>query len=90
MLLVEHLGDQVAVGGQHEPAQLGVNGHVSHAGGDQNLLIGSAHPLADHRDVVGGLVGAVGHPDAPGQVDEGDVGPRLLLQLYSGPEQDCR
>ena len=34
LLLVEDPGDQMAVGGQHEAAQLGAQGHVTHAGGD--------------------------------------------------------
>ena len=88
VLLVERPGDQVAVGGQHEPAQLGVDGHVPHPGGDQDLLKGPAHPLADDGDVVGGLLGAVGHPHAAGQVDEGDVDAGLLLQLHGQFEQD--
>ena len=88
VLLVEDPGDQVAVGGQHEPAQLGAQGHVAHAGGDQDLLIGLPDALADEGDVVGGLVGEVGHADAAGQVDEGDVAAGLFLQFHRHLEQN--
>ena len=88
VLLVEHPSHQMSVGGQHEAAQLGADGHIAHPGGDQNVLIGPPHPLADDRDVVGGLLRPVGHPHAPGQVDKGDVGSCLLLQLHGGAEED--
>ena len=88
VLLVGGPGDQTAVGRQQEAAQLGADGHIPHPGGDQHLLIGAAHPLPDNGDVVGGLLRAVGHPYAAGQVDEGDVTACLFLQLHSHPEQD--
>ena len=40
-------------------------GHVVHARGDQHLLIGAPHPLADDGNVVGGLLRAVGTPTPP-------------------------
>ena len=85
---MEHLGDQVAVGGQHKAAQLGAQGHIAHAGGHQDLLISLAHALADDGDVVGRLLGTVGHTHAAGEVDEGDVSSGLLLQLHRQLEQD--
>ena len=85
---MEHLGDQVAVGCQHKAAQLGAQSHIAHAGGYQDLLIGLPHALTDDRDVVGSLVGTVGHAHAAGEVDEGDVSAGLLLQLHRQLEQD--
>ena len=88
LLLVEDPGDQMAVGGQHKTAKLGTQGHVAHTGGDQDILIGPADPLADDGDVVGGLVGEIGHAHAAGQVDEGDVAAGLVFQLHGHLEQD--
>ena len=79
MLEVRRLGHQAAVGGQHEPAQLGEDGHVSHPGADQHLLICLAYAFTDDRNVVGGLVRAVGDSHAAGEVDKGDVTAGLLL-----------
>ena len=81
VLLVDRLRDDRAVGCQHEAAHLGVDGDVIHARGDQRLFIGLADALADDEDVVRGLVGLVGHADAAGQVDEGDVRPGLVTQV---------
>ena len=68
--------------------ELGADGHVVHARGDQHLLIGAPHPLADDGDVVGGLLRAVGDAHAAGQVDEGDVSSRLILQVHRQLEQN--
>ena len=88
LLLVEHPGDQMAVGGQHEAAQLGAQGDIPHAGGHQNLLVGPADPLTDDGDVVGGLIRAVGDAHAAGEVNEGDVAAGFLLQLHRHAEEN--
>ena len=89
VLHVQHPGHQVAVGSQHEAAQLGADGHVVHARGHQDLLVSLAHALADDGDIVGGLLGTVGHAHAAGEVDEGDVAAGLRLQIGGQLEQDA-
>ena len=89
VLLVEHPGDQMAIGSQHEPAQLSADRHVAHTGGDKNFLKGFPHPLADDRDIVGGLFRAVRYAYAPRQIDEGNVTAGFLFQFYGGAEEDC-
>ena len=89
VLFVDGPGHQMAIGPQHEPAQLRTDGHVAHPGGYQDLLIGPPHPFADGGDVVGGLLRPVGDAHAAGEVDEGDVGAGLRLQLHSQLEQDA-
>ena len=88
VLLVENLGDQVAVGSQHEPAQLGAEGHITHPRGDQDLLVGPPYPFADDRDVIGRLIRTVGDAHAAGQVDKGDMTAGFFLQLHSGAEEN--
>ena len=57
LLLVDGLGDQAAVGAHHKATHLGVDGHIAHAGGDQNLVVGCVYALADGVDVVSLLLG---------------------------------
>ena len=80
--------NQVAVGGQHEPAQLCIEGHVVHARGSEDLLIGLPYALTDGGDVVFRLLGPVGNAYAAGEVDEGDVHAGLVPQLHRQAEQD--
>ena len=80
-------GDQVAVGRQHEPAKLGENGDVTHVVGGQDLLIFHPHALTDDADVASGLLGAVVHADAAGQVDEGNMRAGGVAQPHRQTEQ---
>ena len=57
LLLVDGLGDQAAVGAHHKATHLGVDRHIAHAGGDQNLVVGCVYALADGVDVVSLLLG---------------------------------
>ena len=66
-------GDQVTIGSQHEPAQFRKDGNVIHALRGQDFLILFAHTLADEGNVAGGLLRAVVHAYAAGQVDEGEM-----------------
>ena len=90
LLLVDSLGDQTAVGAHHKAAHLSADGHIAHAGGNQDLVVGRVHPLADGVDVVGLLLGQVGDADAAGQVDEGDVCAGLALQAHGKLKEDAR
>ncbi len=87
VLQVEDRRDQVAVGGQHKPAQLRKDGHVSHAGALENPGVLLADPLADDGDVALGLLGPIVHTDAAGEVDEGNVGPGGIAQAHSQLEE---
>ena len=89
VLEVEYPGHKAAVGTQHIPPQLGVDGHISHSRGDQDLLKLPAHSLADGGDVVGGLVGAVGDPYAAGEVDKAHVAAGLTLQIRRQAEENA-
>ena len=73
VLLMQHGGNQMTVGSQHEAAQLCEDGHIVHACRGQNLLIALADTLTDDADVAAGLLGAVVHADAAGEVDKGNV-----------------
>ena len=66
LLLVDGLGDQAAVGAHHKAAHLGADGHIAHAGGNQDLVVGRVHSLADGVNVVGLLLGQIGDADAAG------------------------
>ena len=90
LLLVDSLGDQAAVGPHHKAAHLGANGHIAHAGRNQDLVVGRVHPLADGVDVVGLLLGQVGDADAAGQVDEGDMCVGLAFQAHGKLKEDAR
>ena len=87
MLLMQHRGDQVAVGCHHEPAQLGENRHIPHAVGGENPLIPLPDTPADGLYVTFGLLGPVVHANTPGQVHEGDVGPGGVAQPHRQQEQ---
>ena len=86
---MDGLGDQAAVGPHHKAAHLGANGHIAHAGRNQDLVVGRVHPLADGVDVVGLLLGQVGDADAAGQVDEGDMCAGLALQAHGKFKEDA-
>ena len=90
LLLVDGLGDQAAVGAHHEAAHLGADGHVAHAGGNQDLVVGSVYPLADGVNVVGLLLGQIGDTNAAGQIDEGDMCAGLALQAHGKLKEDAR
>ena len=90
MLEVEHLGHQAPVGPGHKTAQLAAKLHISHPGGDQDILVLPPHARADKGDVVGLLLRTVRDADAAGEIDITDVTPGLLLQLHRQPEQDAR
>ena len=66
LLLMDGLGDQAAVGAHHKAAHLGADGHIVHAGGNQNLVVCRVHSLADGVNVVDLLLGQVGDADAAG------------------------
>ena len=87
VLLVEHGGYQMAEGRQHEPAQLGINRHIAHARGIHDLLIAHPHSVADGLDVAPGLLGAIVHADAAGEIDEGEVRPGGVAQPHRQAEQ---
>ena len=89
VLLMNGPGDQVPVRGQHVAAQLRVQGHAVHPGGNQDFLIGPAHALSNNGNVVFRLLRAVGHPHAAGEVDERDPAPRLRLELRRQLEEDA-
>ena len=57
LLLVDGLGDQAAVGAHHKAAHLGADGHIAHAGRNQDLVVCRIHSLADGVNVVGLLLG---------------------------------
>ena len=82
LLFVDGLSDQAAVGTHHKAAHLGVDRHIAHAGGNQDLVVCRVHPLADGVNVVGLLLGQIGDADAAGQIDEGDVCAGLALQAH--------
>ena len=90
LLLVDSLGDQAAVGAHHKAAHLSADGHIAHAGGNQDLVVCRVYSLADGANVVGLLLGQVGDADAAGQIDEGDVCAGLALQAYGKLKEDAR
>ena len=90
LLLVDSLGDQAAVGSHHIAAHLGADGHIAHTGGNQDLVVGRVHPLADGVNVVGLLLGQIGDADAAGQIDEGDMCAGLALQAHGKLKEDAR
>ena len=90
LLLVDGLGDQAPVGAHHKAAHLGADRHIAHAGGNQDLVVGRVHALADGVDVVGLLLGQVGDTHAAGQVNEGDMCARLALQAHGKLKEDTR
>ena len=89
VLFVDGPGDQMSVRTGHEAAQLGIQGHVTHPGGHQHLLIGPADSLADDGDIIGRLLRTVGDPHAAGEVDEGDMDAGLRLQLRCQLEENA-
>ena len=88
MLFVQYLCDEMAVGREHKTSELGEDGDVTHARGDEDILIGFSHALADDEDVVVLLFGAVGDAHAAREVDEGDVHARLGGQFHGEAEED--
>ena len=90
LLLVDGFGDQAAVGPHHKAAHLGADGHIAHTGGNQDLVVGRVHPLADGVNVVGLLLGQVGDADTAGQIDEGDACTGLALQAHGKLKEDAR
>ena len=90
LLLVDGLGDQAAVGAHHKAAHLGADGHIAHAGGNQDLVVCRVHPLADGVNVVGLLLGQIRDADAARQIDEGDVCAGLALQAHGKLKEDAR
>ena len=90
LLLVDGLGDQAAVGAHHKATHLGVDGHIAHAGGDQNLVVGYVYALADGVDVVSLLLGQVGDTHTAGQIDKGDMCACLALQAHGKLKEDAR
>ena len=87
MLVVQAARHEAAVGREHEAAELGVDGDVAHARGDEYLIVDPVHSLAYILDVVFVLVRTVGHADAAGEVDESDMSAGLLLELDREAEQ---
>ena len=90
LLFVDGLGDQTSVGAHHKAAHLGADRHIAHTGGNQNLVVGCVHALANGVDVVSLLLGQVGDTHAAGQVDEGDMRARLALQTHGKLKEDAR
>ena len=90
LLLVDGLGDQAAVGAHHKAAHLGADGHIAHAGRNQDLVVCRVHPLADGVNVVGLLLGQIGDADAAGQIDKGDMCAGLALQAHGKLKEDAR
>ena len=74
----------------HISAQLGKDGHITHAGRDQDLLVFPAHTLTDGGDVVFSLLRTVGDTYAAGEIDEPNVAACLLPKLYRRLEEDTR
>ena len=89
-LFVNGLSDQAPVGAHHKAAHLGADRHIAHAGGNQDLVVGRVHALADGVDVVRLLLGQVGDTHAAGQVNEGDMCARLALQAHGKLKEDAR
>ena len=87
---MDGLGDQAAVGAHHKAAHLGADGHIAHAGRNQDLVVCRVYPLADGVNVVGLLFGQIGDADAAGQIDEGDVCAGLALQAHGKLKEDAR
>ena len=87
---MDGLGDQAAVGAHHKAAHLGADGHIAHAGRNQDLVVCRVHPLADGVNVVGLLLGQIGDADAAGQIDEGDMCAGLALQAHGKLKEDAR
>ncbi len=61
VLLADSLRDEHSIGSQHEAAKLGEQLYVSETCGNEDLVELLVYLLADDRDVVSGLVGAVGY-----------------------------
>ena len=61
VLLADSLRDEHSIGTQHEAAKLGEQLYVSETCGNEDLVELLVYLLADDRDVVSGLVGAVGY-----------------------------
>ena len=90
VLVVQAAGDEHAVRGEHEAAQLRIDGHVAHARGDERLLIRAAHALADGRDVGRRLAGPVGDAHAARQIHKRHVRARLIAQAHGRLKQQPR
>ena len=89
LLLVDGLGDQAAVGAHHKATHLGADGHIAHAGGNQDLVVCRVHSLADGVNVVSLLLGQIGDADAAGQIDKGDMCAGLALQAHGKLKEDA-
>ena len=89
LLFVDGLGDQAAVGAHHKAAHLGADGHIAHAGRNQNLVVGCVYALADGVDVVSLLLGQVGDTHTAGQIDKGDMCAGLALQAHGKFKEDA-
>ena len=86
---MDGLGDQAAVGAHHKAAHLGADGHIAHAGRNQDLVVCRMHSLADGVNVVGLLLGQIGDADAAGQIDKGDMCAGLALQAHGKFKEDA-
>ena len=87
MLLMQHRRNQVAVRGQHKPAQLREDGHILHTGRLQNGLILPANPFPNGCNVTGRLFRPVVHTHAAREIDKGNVEPGCPVKPHSQAEQ---
>ena len=86
---MDGLGDQAAVGAHHKAAHLGADGHIAHAGRNQDLVVCRVHSRTDGVNVVGLLLGQIGDADTAGQIDKGDMCAGLALQAHGKLKEDA-
>ena len=79
VFLMNGLGDECAVGSQHEAAHLRINRDLTESRGNQDFLVNPLHLSADFRNIVGALFRAIGDAHAAREVDEGNLRARLLF-----------
>ena len=89
-LLMEHAREERSGGCQEPAPELGEDGHVSHARGNEHLLKGIADAGTDGSDVTGDILRPVGDPDAAREVHEFDVHVELLVEADRQREEQAR
>jgi len=88
LLAVDDTGHKRTERRQHVAAELRGNADVSHANGNQTLLVHLANELANEGDVVLPLVRLVGDAHAAREVHETHVDSQLALEGY-GRRKQC-
>ena len=82
MLLMDRLCHKGSERPHHKPSHLGIDRHISHSRGNQNLLIGFLHTFSDHIYIIRRLPRLIGDAHAAGEIDKGNMRARLLPQLH--------